>query len=102
MSEVWDRRDPPVNLEVDQSAWIRAQKNLALALPNGPAVAVDPSHPEVNTWAATIAALLFDGNAETSLVVAYRRLLANPHENNDELFNLLVKKCNAIRAEPRE
>lgn len=97
MSEVWKLRNQTTELEVVQAEWLRAQKSLALNL-TGPIVTLDVSNHVINTWAGVIAAQLAADQLSTPLVIAYRRLLANPLENNSDLFYELIKAITHLLA----
>jgi hypothetical protein len=89
MSENWYLRNQVSGLEQAQTTWIAAQDQLALNL-TGPILALDTSHRSINTWAEIVATELANNQLKTPLVLAYRRLLNNPRENNSDLFTLLT------------
>ena len=95
MSENWFLRDQVKVLGQTQSDWVLAQNKLALNLP-GPLVSLDTSQRAINTWAGIVASELANNQLKTNLVLAYRRLLNNPHENNSDLFVLLTNELKAL------
>jgi hypothetical protein len=95
MSESWFLRNQVKVLEQTQTNWVLAQNKLALNLP-GPLVSLDTSQRATNTWAGIVAAELANNQLKTNLVLAYRRLLNNPHENNSDLFILLTNELKVL------
>ena len=95
MSENWFLRDQVQVLGQTQTDWILAQNELALNL-TGPIITLDTSHRAINTWAGTVASELANNQLKTNLVLAYRRLLNNPRENNPDLFTLLTSDLKTL------